>query len=358
MTPPAVRSGSSVAAICLLCVLVTSGCAVNPGMYECIQSPTPPPSDNTLTIDCGGGVEMVCVPVPAGSFLMGTDSRDWPMFIYCRPVHRVTISRAFYMGRYEVTQAQYRAVTGKNPSRFVGRPDLPVEQVSWDDAVAFCRALSMKTGRTVRLPSEAEWEYACKADHGNVDSKFFFGDDWKQLVNHAWDGDNSRGSTHPVGQKLPNSFWLYDMLGNVWEWCNEWYDPWYYGHSPPVDPPGPSSQVAVRVPVPGRPLLYFGRVLRGGSWSSHGYGDCRPVYRHDWSQPSPAGLTEQARVSEDHRLATSKDQATHRTLTASAYWRCRTSRFTPAPAGLNVGFRVVVERDTDSTPADGSALEE
>jgi formylglycine-generating enzyme required for sulfatase activity len=224
---------------------------------------------DTLTVDCGGGVMMTLVKIPAGPFMMGTNSTDYDWLSVSRPVHQVTISQAFYMGKYEVTQEQYEAVMGKNPSQFQGAKN-PVEQVLWNDAVAFCRALSAKSGRSIRLPSEAEWEYACKADKGNVDTKYYFGDDETQLANHAWYGANSGSTTHLCGQKLPNSFGLFDMSGNVWEWCNDWYGS--YSSSPVTDPTGPSSGDF--------------RVLRGGSWRRDVY-YCRSSYRFGNSPSGP-----------------------------------------------------------------------
>jgi formylglycine-generating enzyme required for sulfatase activity len=171
------------------------------------------------------------------------------------------------MGKYEVTQAQYQAVMGTTPSQFKG-PDKPVEMVSWNDAVSFCQALSAKSGRSIRLPSEAEWEYACKADKGNVDTKYYFGDDETQLANHAWYGANSGSTTHLCGQKLPNSFGLYDMSGNVWEWCNDWHGSYASGDQ--TDPTGPSSGDV--------------RVLRGGAWNNYA-NNCRSSLR-GWSTPT------------------------------------------------------------------------
>jgi eukaryotic-like serine/threonine-protein kinase len=213
------------------------------------------PAGNTITVDCGNGVTMELVKILAGTFEMGTNSTDYDWLKYSRPVHQVTISKAFYMGKYEVTQAQYQAVMGNNPSYFSGAPNKPVESVSWSDAVAFCQALTTKSGHNIRLPSEAEWEYACKADNGSVDTKFYFGDDESQLGNYAWYYNNSDNTTHTVGTKIPNSFGLYDMAGNVWEWCNDWWGDYYYASSPSTDPPGPSSASA-----------NGGRVLRGSSW--------------------------------------------------------------------------------------------
>jgi formylglycine-generating enzyme required for sulfatase activity len=179
-------------------------------------------------------------PVPAGTFLMGS-ARE-------QPVHLVTLTRPFHLGRVPVTQGQWEAAMGTNPSQFRG-PELPVEQVSWDDCQAFIRRLNATSKGTFRLPTEAEWEYACRA--GST-GRFCFGDDEAQLGEYAWTSANSGGQPRPVGTKKPNAWALHDMHGNVWEWCQDWWDD--YAAGPVTDPQG-------------APSGFMGaRVFRGGCW--------------------------------------------------------------------------------------------
>ena len=208
-----------------------------------------------------GGVTMELVLIPAGKFMMGSDKGDPDE----KPVHEATISKPFYMSKTEVTQAQYQAVMGSNPSYFKG-DDLPVESVSWDDAVEFCEKLSDdKEGRDYRLPTEAEWEYACR---GGTTTPFYTGGTIStEQANYVYGSGQKgtrRGKTTPVGRFPPNPFGLCDMHGNVWEWCSDWYDKNYYSKSPAVDPQGPATGSL--------------RVVRGGSWR-YNPRLCRSAYR-------------------------------------------------------------------------------
>lgn len=161
------------------------------------------------------GMELVYVP--AGSFMMGSNNGDADE----KPVHEVTIKEGFYMGRYEVKQAEWQQVMGNNPSNFKG-DNLPVEQVSWDDAQSFISKLNERgDGFKYRLPTEAEWEYACRA--GTT------GDYAGDVNEMAWFSENSGNKTHTVGGKRPNAWGLADMHGNVWEWCADYYHETYYG---------------------------------------------------------------------------------------------------------------------------------
>ncbi|MBI4229424.1 MAG: formylglycine-generating enzyme family protein [Planctomycetes bacterium] len=203
--------------------------------------------------------------IPAGEFLMGSPAseagRDDD-----ETQHRVRITRPFYMGVTEVTQAQWEAVMRSDPSGFKGA-DLSVDRVSWDDCQEFIRRLNAReAGVTYRLPTEAEWEYACRA---GTTTRYGFGDDEARLGEYAWYFANG-GRTYPVGQKRANGWGLFDMHGNVWEWCQDWYAE-TYGSGEQVDPAGPGSE-------DGR------RVLRGGSWSNN-VGDLRSARRYG-SAPS------------------------------------------------------------------------
>ncbi|MBI5843724.1 MAG: SUMF1/EgtB/PvdO family nonheme iron enzyme [Deltaproteobacteria bacterium] len=203
-------------------------------------------------------IESNMVSIHAGTFTMG-DGLD-----NNNPPHEVTLS-AFEMNATQVTQEQYEALTGKTPSYLHSNfedKNRPVENVSWEDAMVFCEKLSKEAGRRFTLPTEAQWEYACRA--GST-TKYCFGDSDDGLAEYAWYNKNSGGVTHQVGKKKANEWGLYDMHGNVWEWCKDWYEStYYYDKSPNVDPEGPNS-------------ARF-RVLRGGS-NRHEAGTCRSANR-------------------------------------------------------------------------------
>jgi formylglycine-generating enzyme required for sulfatase activity len=210
------------------------------------QTPTPA-ADQEETITNSIGMEFVLIP--AGEFEMGSPEYEEDRDNDEGPVHRVKIEKAFYMGRYEVTQKEWREVMGDNPSYFEG-DNLPVEQVSRDDVQEFIRKLNKKEDTDkYRLPSEAEWEYACRA---GTTTRYSFGDSESKLDDYAWYDDNSGSKTHPVGRKKPNPYGMYDMHGNVREWVQ---DTWHgdYDGAPTDGSAWGSGDGA-------------DRVLRGGSW--------------------------------------------------------------------------------------------
>jgi formylglycine-generating enzyme required for sulfatase activity len=175
---------------------------------------------------------------------------------FMRIKYPVTLTRDYWLDKFEVTQAEYLALIGKNPSHFNGDSNGPVEKVSWYEAMAYCQELTnrerkagnLPPGFQYRLPSEAEWEYACAAGGTNL---FSFGDTTNQAEQFAWTMENSDATTHPVGQKRPNQWGLYDMHGNVWEWCNDWFAP--YPATALTNPSGPGSSKF--------------KVFRGGGWN-------------------------------------------------------------------------------------------
>ena len=216
-----------------------------------------------IAFDLGNEVILELVLIPAGEFLMGSPAADDNVEADEKPQHRVRITRPFYLGKYLVTQEQWQAVMGKNPSHFQG-PKNPVEMVGWDDCQQFLDKLNGQIGgpgRKFVLPTEAQWEYACRA--GST-AKFSFGDDESMFGEYAWYEKNADGQTHPVGGKKPNAWGLYDMHGNVCEWCQDWYDSGYYAKSPVDDPRGPD--------------IGQYRVDRGGSWLRPASG-CRSAIR-------------------------------------------------------------------------------
>jgi len=181
-------------------------------------------------------IEMVFVE--GGTFMMGcTKEQGSDCWDDEKPAHQVTLS-SYYIGKYEVTQAQWVAVMGKNPSTFKG-DQLPVNKVNWNDAQEFIRRLNSLTGKQYRLPTEAEWEFAARGGNNSRGYKYSGSN---TVGDVAWYAENSRRSTHPVGTKQPNELGIYDMSGNVSEWCNDWYGD--YTDSPQTDPKGPSSGTA------------------------------------------------------------------------------------------------------------------
>jgi len=251
------------------------------------------------TVEIGGGMKMDFVWCPPGSFMMGSSLAGQKSAIKALPAdlkqdtrqstlaaiqnegpqHRVTFTKGFWMAKTEVTQAHWKQVMGNNPGKFVDSGlDAPVETVSWNDCQAFIAKLNgilakKKTG-ILRLPTEAEWEYASRA---GTKTAYSFGDDATKLGDYAWFAGNSGMNTHPVGRKKPNPWGLYDMHGNVWEWCADFYE----------------KYTADAVTDPAEATTGQGRVGRGGGWDDFA-ADCRAAYR-SFGRPadfkaSPLGL--------------------------------------------------------------------
>lgn len=221
--------------------------------------------DGSVEVYVADSISFRMMPVAGGTYNMGCVSTS-NRYEYGSelPIHSVTLSD-FYIGQYEVTQALWRAVMGENPSFWQGNDSLPVEQVSWSDAQLFVARLSQQTGMHFRLPTEAEWEYAAR---GGTKSKGHIYPGTSQMpLDYAWFGSNAQGHTHPVGQKLPNELGLYDMGGNVWEWCSDWMG--QYESQPQSNPQGPRHGE--------------NRILRGGSINSPAWG-CR-VSDRSWYLP-------------------------------------------------------------------------
>ena len=213
---------------------------------------------NEISIPVKNGITIDMVKVEAGTFMMGATSEMMNPEDDEKPVHQVTLTNDYYMGKYEVTQALWQAVMGSNPSYFKG-DNLPVEQVSWNDCQEFISKLNGLTGKKFRLPTEAEWEYAAR---GGKKSRSYQYSGSSNISDAAWYDGNSGSKTHPVGMKQANELGIYDMRGNVWEWCQDWYGS--YVSSPQTNPIGVESGAA--------------RVGRGGSWC-YDARDCRSSYR-------------------------------------------------------------------------------
>jgi sulfatase modifying factor 1 len=239
----------------LLMLLIAVGCDDSPQT----QQPTKPVPADLPVIELPSftnTLDMTFKEIPAGTFMMGSpdtekDRQD------DEHQHKVTISKAFYMQTTEVTQGQWKEVMGTEPwkgkSSVREGPNYPATFVSWNDAIAYCKKLSEKESKTYRLPTEAEWEYACRA---GTETRWSFGNGEKELDAYAWYRENTRDIgevyAHQVGLKTPNAFGLYDMHGNVHEWCHDYFEEDYYKQSPAKDPTGPTSGSS--------------RALRGGSW--------------------------------------------------------------------------------------------
>ncbi|GHT11227.1 hypothetical protein AGMMS4956_03910 [Bacteroidia bacterium] len=231
------------------------------------RAPLSPATPSTPTVAKNKyGIEMVFVQ--GGTFTMGcTSEQGSDCYDGEKTSHKVTLS-SYYIGKYEVTQAQWKAVMGSNPSYFKGN-NLPTEKVSWDDAQEFIGKLNAKTGKQYRLPTEAEWEYAAR---GGAQSKGYKYSGSNAIDSVAWYNSTSSNKTHTVGTKAANELGIYDMTGNVWEWCSDWYGD--YSDSEEVNPTGNLSG--------------FNRVIRGGSWYCLTQA-CRITYRGNGS-PGTNGI--------------------------------------------------------------------
>ncbi|MFH1378466.1 MAG: formylglycine-generating enzyme family protein [Planctomycetota bacterium] len=266
----------SLAVIALFFVMVTISCTTTDNN---IHNKKPELTNSKLVLLLDNNINIELMHIPSGSFIMGSETnlneKDSDFHEY-GPQHKVIITKPFFISKFEVTQEQYRHIMNINPSYFVG-DNLPVEQVSWYDAMEFCSLLSQKTNYTITLPTEAQWEYACRA---NTTTEYYFGSrntvdifsDKTGLSIYAWCNfnasfSNNRCLTHPVGQKKPNNYGLYDMYGNVMEWCSDWYSNDYYENSPLYDPMGPE-----------KPIMLNFKVIRS-SPSGATPGSCRSSFR-------------------------------------------------------------------------------
>ena len=237
--------------------------------------PKPTPKVSSSYTDDGimfgiGNVRFEMVRVEGGTFTMGaTSEQGSEAYDDEKPAHQVTLS-SYSIGKTEVTQALWQAVMGSNPSYFKGS-NLPVEQVSWEDCQTFIRKLNALTGKNFRLPTEAEWEFAAR---GGINSRGYKYSGSNTLRNVAWYYDNSSGKTDPVATKAPNELGIYDMSGNVYEWCNDWYSSSYYTSESQTNPTGPNSGSA--------------RMCRGGSWLTNAR-YCRVSFRFSYDPTHRSG---------------------------------------------------------------------
>jgi sulfatase modifying factor 1 len=237
-----------------LMLLTTVGCDDSTNTEQAAEQPTEQAA-KSITNTIGMHLQLI----PAGTFLMGSPVTEEGRYDD-ETQHKVTISKTFYMQTTEVTQGQWKSVMGTEPWKgedYVKEgPNYAATYVSWNDAVAYCEKLSEKESVTYRLPTEAEWEYACRA---GTETAWSFGNDEKVLGDYAWYDKNAldirERYAHQVRLKKPNAFGLYDMHGNAHEWCHDFYGKHYYKQSPAKDPTGPTSGSS--------------RVLRGGSWGNY-----------------------------------------------------------------------------------------
>jgi formylglycine-generating enzyme required for sulfatase activity len=252
--------------ICGILPLVLAPLLLSWAVRQSTAVPVPPEAaEAPKSITNSIGLKLVMIP--SGEFQMGTAEKEETGFLHEKPQHSVRISKPFYMGIYEVTQGQFAKLMKENPSRYKTGPDYPVEQVTWEEAVEFCKRLSelaaeKEAKRVYRLPTEAEWEYACR---GGSTTQFHCGD---ALTAKQANFDREVGKPAKVGSYAPNAFGLYDMHGNVWEWCADWFDSGYYTSDAQDDPSGAESAGS--------------RVIRGGGWYSEA-DRCRAAARDSFT---------------------------------------------------------------------------
>lgn len=217
----------------------------------------------TMTLKVGDA-EFTMSRVDAGTFTIGPVAGDKDVTPEEKPAHKVDLTGNYYIGQTEVTQELYKAVMGTNPSNFTGMKNLPVEQVSYNDAIEFCKRLSEMTGKTFTLPTEAQWEYAARGGQKSPEQPEIYAGS-NNINDVTWYEENSNGKTHPVATKAPNALGIYDMTGNVFEWCLDWYGSYKGGDV--TNPNGPEKGKE--------------RVLRGGSWRGDAK-NCRVSYRYNY----------------------------------------------------------------------------
>jgi len=290
--------------VLVLCALLAavSGCGTGGGGADNAtgagaENATTDVDRKTTEADFTNSIGMKFNLIPAGEFMMGSPE-DEAYLDDESPVHLVRITKPFYLGVYEVTQGQWEAVMNTRPWEGMpytkSRSEHAVSHVSWEDAIEFCEKLSALEGREYRLPTEAEWEYGCRA---GTTTRFNFGDDYIGLRTHAWCGGTvpvDEKYPHGVGLKCANAWGLHDMHGNVYEWCQDWYDGDYYKDSPTDDPAGPSTGSK--------------RVSRGGAWGTGSISCMTCAYRSK-GRPDHGGMGNGFRVAAVPPEGTNQEQA-------------------------------------------------